>query len=104
MLLYHYDCPTCQEAIAEYTERGAGVPVERDGRRLALVEIPPYAPSSWRSTFLRGSWVVGRVSDSRQWFVQTPLTVRLREGRVVEVSSGGSGVVVEQGQRNDGRT
>ncbi len=104
VLLYHHDCPRCQEAIAEYVERSAGVLAERDCQRLALVEVPPYAPSSRRSTFLSASWVVGRVSDSQQWFVQTPLTVRLREGKVVGISSGGSGVVVEQGQRNDGRS
>ncbi len=92
VVLFHHDCPRCLEAIAEYAEQSPGGATQRDSRRFAFVEIPPYAPSSWRSRFLSVSWVVGRVSDSRAWFLETPLTVRLREGKVLAIAAGqGSG-------------
>lgn len=75
VLLYHYDCPRCREAVPEY-ERLA---LARKDRQIVLIETPPYG--SDQST--EGAAIHVRLSDAREWFVQTPVEVCVDDGIVV---------------------
>ena len=81
LLLFHrHDCPKCQSALRRYEE------VARRSRkeRVAVIEVPPYA-SEGHATF--SACVVGHLGAERQWFVQTPVEVRLHDGIVVDAST-----------------
>lgn len=73
MLLYHHDCPKCQEAIAELTRNKQSVP-------LVCVEVPPYG-SNGKSAV---GYTAARLRADRDWFVATPATLRITGGRVSE--------------------
>jgi hypothetical protein len=50
--------------------------------RLALVEIPPYGDSRDGPHLPGPMCISGRLSDMKQWFLKTPLQVKLIEGIV----------------------
>ena len=78
ILIYHHDCHHCREAVPQY-ERLA---VADDDSRIVLVETPPYGemaltePGALRT----------RLSDAREWFVQTPVEIQVEAGVVVSAS------------------
>lgn len=81
VLLYHHDCPNCQEAIATLR-----ADVARAGNvQLALIEIPPYGERA-SGVFNSRPPIEGRLKAIKEWFVQTPVVLRLDDGRVVEVN------------------
>ena len=81
VLLYHHDCPMCQEAVAQY-ERQASQG-DLSATRIAFVEIPPWNPYPRTST---GACRYGRLDQSHDWFVETPMHLLLSNGKVQEVS------------------
>jgi hypothetical protein len=88
VLLYRQDCDHCQRAIPRYrtlAEQGKGQP---NALRVALVEMPPYAARSPDSVMSTSTVLIGRLSDSREWFASTPVAVLLVEGRVVRAAEG----------------
>lgn len=88
VLLYHDDCPKCQEVIARYDRllQGQGQGLATRGERVALVEIPPYAVDPMVSVDSHSSFVAGRLSDRKQWFVMAPVEIVLEQGLVRSVS------------------
>ncbi len=76
VLLYHHDCPRCQEVIAELTKKKEAV-------SLVCVEVPPYKKNKKLST----ACVNARLLTKREWFVSTPVILRVAAGQVMEVSS-----------------
>ena len=78
VLLYHHDCPHCQEAVPQY-ERLA---TDGNDRRVVLIETPPYGVAQSPE----GAALRARLSDAREWFVQTPVEIRVDEGIVVSAS------------------
>jgi hypothetical protein len=81
LLLFHrHDCPKCQSALPRYEELAHRSRHER----VALIEVPPCA-NEGHATF--SACAIGRLAAERQWFVQTPVEVRLHDGIVVDVST-----------------
>ena len=78
VLLYHHDCPHCQEAVPQY-ERLA---MADSDRRVVLIETPPYGVDQTSE----GAALRARLSDAREWFVQTPVEIRVDEGVVMGAS------------------
>lgn len=78
ILIHHHDCPHCQEAVPQY-ERLA---VTENDRRIALVETPPYDEMPLREQEALRT----RLSDDREWFVQTPVEIQVDAGVVVSAS------------------
>lgn len=78
VLLHRHDCPECQAAVPRYEELAIQQPV-------ALVEVPPYADSHDAAT---GPANRARLSNDREWFVQTPVEIRLQDGVVLAVKFG----------------
>lgn len=88
VLFYHYDCEHCQRAVPRYLEWQETHQCTSGGRRLALVEMPPYAPPGERLVPFDTLAQTGRLSDSRDWFATAPLAVVLHDGIVRAVAAG----------------
>lgn len=83
VLLYHHDCPKCLEATPRYRQRAEQLAHESNACRVALIETPPHAEHS--PAHRDAPCLEGRLSDQREWFVQTPVEITLKDGRVVGV-------------------
>lgn len=75
VLLHRHDCPACQEIVPQFEKRA------ESGKRVVLVEVPPYGEFEQRLTACK----YDRLKDNREWFVQTPLEIHLHDGVVTEV-------------------
>jgi len=84
VLLYHHDCPKCQETISRLREFSRES-VSRGPIGLALAEIPPYHFAGPDATFDDLPCVRGNLDDRMDWFVEAPLIVTLSDGRVLAV-------------------
>jgi hypothetical protein len=77
VLLHRHDCPVCQEQVPKYEQRAAR------GERVALVEVPPYGDFERQSN----GCLYARLRETREWFVQTPVEIRLIDGVVTAVET-----------------
>jgi hypothetical protein len=82
LLLYHHDCPQCQQALPQYERLAANQTAVGSDQRVALVETPPFesAPPSTEGI------VHARLADTHEWFVQTPVEIQVENGVVVSAS------------------
>lgn len=76
-VLHRHDCPACQEALPRYEQ------LALMGQSVALIEIPPYGSSRPLGSSVRCC----RLANDRDWFVETPVEIRLRNGIVASVKS-----------------
>lgn len=84
VLLYHHDCPKCQDALPRY-ERLAELITKRDdvAENVLFIEAPPFgAPPP-----LTNSYVYTRLADDRAWLVETPLEIQVSDGIVTLAST-----------------
>ena len=66
-------------------ERLAEESVRRGGhKQVVLIEVPPFGESENASGPARRT----RLSPDREWFVQTPVEIQLRDGKVTLASQG----------------
>jgi len=79
VLLYHYDCPDCAWAIPMYEQMARELEGNEDFLRIALIAVPPYghAPVSENSPC-----TLGRLAETKEWFVTTPAVALLTDGKV----------------------
>jgi hypothetical protein len=81
VVLYRHDCPHCQRTVPQCAAHAREL-AARTGTRVALVEMPPYAESpAWLGDGI-STCVLGRLSDSRLWFVRTPVILTVEDGVV----------------------
>jgi len=80
LLLHRHDCPKCQEALPKYKRLARLKP----GRKVAVIEVPPYGEHSTEEPPL--PYVGGQLADDREWFVQTPVEIQLKDGQVTLAS------------------
>jgi hypothetical protein len=85
VLFVHYDCPRCQELMAEMALSDHDQSFGMDVNRLAIVELPPYG----YSRFGIGSAVcIGRLDEhGHDLHISTPLVMYLRDGIVMDAVS-----------------
>lgn len=78
ILIHHHDCPHCKDAVLHY-ERLA---LAESDQRIVLIETPPYGeiPISEQGAMRT------RLSDSREWFIRTPIEIQVDAGVVVSAS------------------
>lgn len=90
VVLYHYDCPLCREVVARLQEEARDAPAGPDAEsaRVALIEMPPYAPPGEGEIAASSGCVLGQLSNDRDWFTTTPLVIALSDGDVVSVRQG----------------
>jgi hypothetical protein len=82
VVLYHHDCSTCLDLLPQLESKA------RSGRKIALIEMPPYAPEGQSPVSRSSVCLRGRLSDQRDWFATTPVVMSLAEGRVTAVADG----------------
>lgn len=86
VMLHRDGCPECAKMLARLRERGPDRIDLREAPVMALVELPPFGQTA-EDDFPWGIiGVRGRLDDSREWFVKTPLIVGLSEGVVLSVA------------------
>jgi hypothetical protein len=77
VVFHRHDCPTCHEVLPSYVE------LSSMGHKVALIEVPPFGnlnPSE-------SGCVHGQLTADREWFVQTPVEIQLRDGIVTAVKT-----------------
>ncbi len=79
ILLHRHDCPVCQEEVPWYEQRAIA------GERVALVEVPPYGNSEQHGI----NCLYAKLRETREWFVQTPVEIRLVNGVVGAMNTRG---------------
>ena len=77
VVLYREDCPRCREELPRYAELANRLRQEGSARRVAAIEIPPYGVGKFVRPVGASAIVFGRLSDRREWFVETPAVLRL---------------------------
>ena len=82
VVLYHHDCPKCQEAIAKWENAVLANDGAIGTSRIALIEMPPYGPKP-HATSSPDRIVYGRLSEQREWFVTAPVEIDLHQGTVI---------------------
>ena len=86
VLLYHYDCPFCREAIGKYEAEARKLSQRNDPLRIALVAVPPWGPPEQSPVAKDTACLAGRLAEGRDWFVATPAVIELIEGKVAAAS------------------
>jgi hypothetical protein len=84
VVLYHYDCESCQRAISMY----ARASLEGNIPALTLVAMPPYGEAEQSNLANLGSVRLLRLSSQREWFAPTPVVMLLKDGLVVKAIEG----------------
>lgn len=83
VLLYHHGCPDCQHALKQLSAIAASVGADRSAHR-AIVEVPPH--TGFPAGYLEEQQILKtRLTDIREWFVETPVVLILRDGFVLNV-------------------
>jgi|GEM_PF-495257 len=83
VILYHHDCPKCQEVIPRYERCARQARGGLAARQVSLIEVPPY---DFSATPSKSSCRCGRLSEAKEWFVAAPVELVLRNGVVIKVS------------------
>lgn len=76
VVLYHDGCDRCEEAMPFFEAQA------REGRSIALVELPPYGAGTRRIIQDPSACVLRKLSPGREWIVETPTVIYLKEGVV----------------------
>ena len=79
VVFFRSGCPDCEALLRDYKQRASQ---EVFAQRIALIEVPPYDDAGEGSDLLGPIFILGRLSDAKEWFVKTPLQVRLTDGIV----------------------
>jgi len=79
VLFYHYDCPDCITTIKEYQRYATDLAGNGDALNIAFIEVPPYGESIIRNS---SDYAVGKLLDTKEWFVTTPAIVLLESSTV----------------------
>jgi len=88
VVLYHHDCPHCEKRIPEFEREAHNRAGHIGNSKVAMVELPPYAPPGKSLLSPHTSCLTGRVSNARDWFVETPTILTLLNGVVVDAKEG----------------
>ena len=79
VLFYHYDCSDCVAAIPKYEQMARDLAGNEDFLQIALIEVPPYAQSQ---VSRNSPCILGRLADTKDWFLTTPAVALLTDGQV----------------------
>ncbi len=82
VVFYRHDCPKCQEELPKYEVLARRSVVDPDAPRVALIEIPPYGKLHKQLLPADTACVFGRLNDGKDWFVETPVQLTVRDGEV----------------------
>jgi hypothetical protein len=79
VLMFHHDCPKCQEVVPVQRAHAAANP----STRLLLLEVPPCGPAPEDSPNV----TVAKLNERQSWFVSAPVMIRVENGVVTSVTT-----------------
>ncbi len=79
VVLFHYDCQNCKEAIPRYEELARRLAAKSTAPQVALIEIPPYGNREALPVADDTQCILGRLSDEKEWFVKTPTEIEFSD-------------------------
>jgi hypothetical protein len=86
VILYRHDCPNCRDDVANLIKPP---PVKGGPARSAFVEMAPYAEGTKADILpAGGAFSRGRLSDGKDWIIETPVVLELDRGVVVSCQEG----------------
>lgn len=88
VLLYHHDCPICQSAIDELRQLLSASEFSKRFPRIAFVAMPPFDNATQPEKATLTAWIERQLSPSREWFVEAPALIVIRDGIVLECTNG----------------
>lgn len=80
VVLYRHDCPHCIQMLPLYQRQAHEWRENQANKRVALIEMPPYAPSEQTLQIADSPIVRGQLNKRHDWFAQTPVEVELTNG------------------------
>ena len=81
IVLYHTDCPRCNEVIKHYESMANTI-----GTAIVLLEIPHLSGYNYQQPFRQyDKFMYAKLSRSKRWVVSTPIVLELNDGVVVRV-------------------
>jgi thiol-disulfide isomerase/thioredoxin len=86
VLMYHNDCPDCREAIPVYEKMYKDL--TGNNVNMAFIEMPPYGNEKQQLVSLNSTVTRGKLGEAKKWYVQTPVVVVLRDGKVLKAWQG----------------
>jgi len=79
VVFYRNDCDECRQSVSRLEQIRKELAGREDLMHIALIEVPPYGSDlSVKNT----SNVVGKLTDAKKWFIETPATCLLRKNVV----------------------
>jgi hypothetical protein len=89
LVLVHRDCPKCQAVLPSYEEMAREWSERGLSSRIAVIEIPAHrsAPPVGGTDPSETFCTPGRLTEEREWFVQTPALIKIVDGMVVEATT-----------------
>lgn len=84
VVLYHHDCPSCAEAIPKIEQMSRDLEGNEDLLKIALIEVPPYAPNNENLTDVNTSCALDKLDQSKEWFVTTPAIMLTQNNTVLQ--------------------
>lgn len=88
VVLYRSDCDHCQRAVPKYEQLARQNKMAAGSPGVALIEMPPYADAGQQLVGPDSAAVRGKLSDKHEWFAQTPVVIKLVDGKVVAAAEG----------------
>lgn len=91
VVLFRHDCDDCRAAILRYQRIVGTLAKPVCGRRMMLVEMPPYGERE-ESRPRDERFVAAKLANTHDWFAKTPVEMVLKDGIVVFAIEGGKGM------------
>lgn len=86
VLFYHLGCPRCEKLIDGFRESGRGSGADSGAPCVAMIEVPELGREAADDPEIDTSeCLLGKLSQSKEWFMSTPAILALEDGIVREV-------------------
>lgn len=88
VVLYHLGCPQCEELLGKYREMCCSNRIPGNPCQVAFIEVPEPGQVAKELNLTGIAALLGKMSNSREWFVPAPAVLLLEDGQVREASQG----------------
>jgi hypothetical protein len=86
ILFVHDDCPVCLGRIPAFQAESVGSAENGAGQKAAVVVVPPVHTVDFPNAPYKKPYLILRLSDKKDWFMETPCEVWMVDGLVVNVN------------------
>jgi thiol-disulfide isomerase/thioredoxin len=88
VLLYHFDCPGCKEAIPQYDKLNKELAGNDDAIRFAFIAVPPYGDKKLNSIPKDTKCLTGKLISDKKEIIMTPFVVLIFNSEVINAWEG----------------